>query len=449
MNTNGKSVQRNQEYDPEIRVRDVLFHLLYRWRSILLAMLVCALALGGWQYVRVNRIHSAGNQTKDEQRYERDLKSYEDTLKKAENNVKKTKNQLKETYTYRDSSLLMQLDPDNTWAAERKYLVTGTEGPAADVLVVYTGAMMADHDEAELEAAFGTVNTGYAEEVTAITADGSENAFTVKVYGAEKEQAEKGLAYVSRMVEAAEKQAQEIAPHTLTATNEGTSRGFIPDLAEKKYTLNDSIIKYENKLKAVERALYNAEESKPLQPGNPVLRWALAGAVLGLLGMILLYVMVYAQREKLREGSEISEQYSVPLLGEMNRSGARRPGKGLDGLIEKLQFWKEPKTDAQVYDNAAALVRRIKGEGPLLLAGTVREDVLAGVKEELSKRLGEDAEIAVRPGFPMESGSAEDVCGAGSVLWVEAKHVSRSRGIRQAAEVFETAGTRVIGTLVI
>ena len=203
MNTNGKSVHLNREYDPEIRVRDVLFHLLYRWRSILLAMLVCALVLGGWQYLRVSRIHSAGEQTKDELRYERDLKSYEDTLKKAQKNVKNTKKQLKERYAYRDDSLLMQLDPDNTWAAEKKYIVSGTEGPAADVLAVYTGAMTADHDETELEAAFGTVNAGYAEEVTAITAVDGENAFLVTVYAAEKEQAEKGLAYAGRKIEEA------------------------------------------------------------------------------------------------------------------------------------------------------------------------------------------------------------------------------------------------------
>ena len=449
MDTNGKTVHLNREYDPEIRVRDVLFHLLYRWRSILAAVLLCALVFGGWQYLRVSRIHSAGSQTKDEQRYERDLKSYEDTLKKSQKNVKNTKKQLKDLYAYRDGSLLMQLDPDNTWAAEKKYIVTGPEGTAADVLAVYTGAMTADHNEAELEAAFGTVNAGYAEEVTAITTISGENAFTVTVYAAEKEQAEKGLAYVSRKIEEAEKQAQEVAQHTLTAAEEGTARGVIPDLSEKKYALNDEIIKNENKLKAVERALYNAEESRPLLPGNPVLRWALAGAVLGLLGMILIHVTAYAQRGKLRQGSEISGQYGIPLLGEMNHSAARRPGKGLDGLIEKLEFRKDRKTDDQVYDNAAVLVRETRGEGTLILAGTVREEVLAAVKAELSKRLGEDAEITVRPGFPEESGSAEDACGAGAVLWVEEKHVSRSRAVRRAAEVFETAGTRVIGTLVV
>ena len=66
MEINGNSVHLNREYDPEIRVRDVLFHLLYRWRSILLVMILCAAVLGGWQYFRVNAAHRAGNLTKDE-----------------------------------------------------------------------------------------------------------------------------------------------------------------------------------------------------------------------------------------------------------------------------------------------------------------------------------------------------------------------------------------------
>ena len=44
---------------------------------------------------------------------------------------------------------------------------------------------------------------------------------------------------------------------------------------------------------------------------------------------------------------------------------------------------------------------------------------------------------------------AEDAVRAGSVVWVEEKHGSRSTEIQRAAEVFEAAGTKVIGVLVV
>ena len=49
-----------------------------------------------------------------------------------------------------DAQIMMQLDPENVWAGEKKYLVTDVTGSAADVLAVYTGAMTTDHDGAVL-----------------------------------------------------------------------------------------------------------------------------------------------------------------------------------------------------------------------------------------------------------------------------------------------------------
>ena len=176
---------------------------------------------------------------------------------------------------------------------------------------------------------------------------------------------------------------------------------------------------------------------------------ALTGAGLGLLAMLGLYLITFVRRSRLKKGDELTEQYGVPLFGEVERSGARKPGKGIDGLLEKLEFRKKPITEEQVYDNAAVLVRENRGEGTLLLAGTVGEDVLGRVKAEMAKRLGEEMVIGTLAGFPAGSGAAEEVCRAGAVLWVEEKNVSRNDGIRKAAEMLETAGAKVIGALVV
>ena len=75
--------------------------------------------------------------------------------------------------------------------------------------------------------------------------------------------------------------------------------------------------------------------------------------------------------------------------------------------------------------------------------------MLERVKEEMEKRLGEEVQVDVCAGFPAESGAVERVSDAGAVLWVEEKHVSRSEGVKRAAEVFETVGAKVIGVLVV
>lgn len=443
------AVHLNQEYNPEVRIRDLLFHLLYRWRSILLAALICGIVFGAWQYFSVNAAHKAGNRTKDEQRYEQDLASYQATVSEEKAKLEQWQALLDERLAYRDNSLLMQLDPENVWAAEKKYTVSGAGESAADVLAVYTGAMITEHDGAALQEAFGTDNAGYVNEVVAFSTDSAENSFRVRVYTSAQEAAEKGLAYVTGKIEEAGARAQEIAPHTLQAVSEGASLQILEGLTEKKSNLHDDILKLKDKVKISERNVLGAEENEPLVPGDPVKSWAVTGAGLGLLAMIGIYLASFLLHGKLRRGEEISDQYGVPVFGEMNRSGARKPGKGIDGWLEKLQFRKEKKTDGQVYDNAAALVRENRAEGTLVLAGTVSGNVLEQVKEEMEKRLGEEAQVDVCAGFPVESGTVESVSSAGSVLWVEEKHVSRNEGIKRAAEVFETVGAKVIGVLVV
>lgn len=449
MSDGNNSVHLNQEYTPEVRIRDLVFHLLYRWRSILLAALVCGIVFGTWQYFSVDAAHKAGNKTRDEQRYEQNLVDYQRNLTEAQEKLQSWQDRLDERTAYLNNSLLMQLDPANVWIAEKKYLITGIGRSAADLLAVYTGALAAEHDGAALQEAFGTDNAGYVSEVVSFTADTVENSFRVAVYAQTREAAEKGLAYVAGKIEEAGAKAQEIAPHTLQTVSEGASLQILDDLTAKKSAVLDEIFKYQDKIKTSQRSVNGAAENEPLAPGDPVKSWAVTGAGLGLLAMIGIYMVSFLTHGKLHRAEEISEQYSVPVFGEMNRSGARRSGKGIDGWLEKLQFRKEKKSDGQVYDNAAAMVKEKRVDGTLVLAGTVGGDMLESVKKELEKRLGEEVDISVCAGFPEESGSVESVNGAGSVVWVEEKHVSRNEGIKRAAEVFEAVGAKVIGVLVV
>lgn len=448
MTAKGNSVHVNQHYEPEAKVRDVFYHFLYRWRSILAVTVICALVLGGWQYLKVKKLHDAGELTNDERRYEAEKLTFDTNLQDETENVASLRSQIANKKAYREGSLMLALDPGKVGIAEKKYLVTDAEGNAADILAVYTGAMETDHDGAELQDAFGTDNAGYAKEMVTIEAVPGENAFRVTVKAGTEEAAGKGMAYVAEKIAKAGEKAQEVGKHSLQIADEGISTQAIPELMGKANALYIEIVNLETSLRIRERMLNNVIESEPAAPGDPVKRWAIAGGVFGLLGMLAVYLTSYLMRGKLRQGYEISEHYGAAVLGEMNRSGARRSGKGIDGWIEKRQFRKDPKTDDAVYDNAAALIREKHGEGTLLLAGTAGAETLGKVKEALAKRL-DGIEIAVQANFPAESGGAESAIGAGSVVWVEEKHRSRNEKIKRAGEVFETAGAKVIGALVV
>ena len=128
------------ERHSQIRIKDLFTYFLRRWKSILAVTVLCALALGGWQYFSVKKVHDAGEKTKEEARYEDELATYRTNLKNAEADIDACIAVWKNRTTYRDNSLYLNLDPENVWAAEKKYVISDVSGSAADILAAYTGA---------------------------------------------------------------------------------------------------------------------------------------------------------------------------------------------------------------------------------------------------------------------------------------------------------------------
>ena len=288
--------QRNSD----IRMKDLFAHFLCRWKSILAVTVLCALVLGGWQYFSVKKAHDAGGLTKEEARYESELAVYQTNLENAQREVVFFSGVVENRIAYRDNSLLMNLDPDNVWCAEKKYLVSGIDGSAEEVLAVYTGAMVSDHDTAEVLEAFGTDNPGYAEELVSIITDPAEKSFIVKVWSSDREKAEKGLAYAAGKIREAEKTAQGVGAHTLQELTEGSSKSVYPELMEKQSAMGNQILEEEESLTRARRSLNNIMESKPFKPGNPVVRWAVTGAVLGFLLMLAIYLTTFLRKKNIR-----------------------------------------------------------------------------------------------------------------------------------------------------
>lgn len=286
----------SMERSSEIRIKDLVTHFGCRWKSILVVTVFCAMVLGGWQFISVKKVHDAGEQTKEEARYADELAAYRMNLENAEKDVDSNISTVESRRAYREQSLLMNLDPENVWVAEQKYLLSDAEVSAADILTAYTGAMTTDHKETAILEAFGTANAGYARELVSIIADSSENSFTVTVWAADKEKAEKGLAYVSGKIREAEKIAQSVGKHTLQTLNQGVYQSIFPDLITRQNALGEQIIEDENTLTRGRRILNNVKESEPFKPDDPVVRWAVTGAVLGLVAMLGIYLTTFLRK---------------------------------------------------------------------------------------------------------------------------------------------------------
>lgn len=107
------------EHDTEIRINHLFSHFLRRWKSILVVTVICAAVLGGWQYFSIKKTHDAGAQTKEEARYAQELADFQEKLKNAQENVEESTAICEDHKAYRQNSILMNLDPNNVWIAEK------------------------------------------------------------------------------------------------------------------------------------------------------------------------------------------------------------------------------------------------------------------------------------------------------------------------------------------
>ena len=153
----------NREYEQEIDLRDLFFHLLYRWRSILVAALIGAILLGTYQFFNLKLTHEAGKLTKAEKQWEVDLQEFRDSLRNARNNVKTYTNLIKEKNDYLNESVYMQLDAQNEWYAYQRYYIkvdqaaldalpeSVQEDPADRVASAYTATLKSGLDPEEMQ----------------------------------------------------------------------------------------------------------------------------------------------------------------------------------------------------------------------------------------------------------------------------------------------------------
>ena len=109
----------NEEYI-EINLREMLFYVLRRWKSVLAAGLVLAVLLGG---AKAAMEYKTMMDPEEQQKLEEDLRRYDVQLRQYEELIEKSKEKLDAQQEYIDRAVLMKADWRNVYVAEATYYV--------------------------------------------------------------------------------------------------------------------------------------------------------------------------------------------------------------------------------------------------------------------------------------------------------------------------------------
>ncbi len=466
----------DKDYGREISFRDLFFHFLYRWRSILAAALIGAVLLGGYTYLKGHKaavkplsaaVEEIGSMTEDTAAEDDGSVTEETAAETGEANDRLYKRLLDETIDYCNKSVMMRVDPYAVWKAAAVYTVipeekagaetTGENSAEMQIAAAYPWMAYNGMDINRLAEIYGGIEPKYIKETVSTSYISDSGSFTVETIGLTEEMAAESLAYFDELImKEVQGDLQRICRHSVVKVSDYILQSFNQTVLNRQ---NDVLKNYTTYFKAVYPDGKPSDEAAGgTAPGQAkrrgvkmgkVIRFAVIGFVAGAFLMICLYSMLYLLSRKLRKARELTDQFGVPVYGQLNHTRARHPGKGVDGLIEKWEF-RKTKTDREaVLENACVLVREHGGEDGILLTGTLPAERMQALADSMKERLGDAVQLTVEGSFLKNPRVIAEAAGASAVVIAEEQYTSDLDEIRRMLELLKIGNTPASGAIVI
>ena len=456
-------MQQMMKEEMKVNIRDLVFHLLYRWRSIVIVALIAALLLLGVQYLQMNSETAAETWRQDMEEYREAQLIYETSTNNLKAAIESSMNQINALRDYQEHSILISINPWAEWRATNQYsiLLDAEAGEptsdiarqkAEDALRVLYGTIDNGLDAEKIIQLTGASEEQYARELIGVSYESNalENAvITVTVRGDSEDMVRQVMQYLETvMAEENRSTGQQIAAHQLMLINADVRLIVDSNLKTRQEELEAKIRSLQTGIQADQKAL--AGLSEPSEPDHyrmgvkTAIKYALIGAFLGAVAMIGIYIFSYVLGGKLHTAEDFRERYGIPVYGDFVHSRARKPGKGIDRLLEKKEFERDRVDERQLLEGIGTLIRKNTAGKELLLTGTISKEKLDSLREKLTGVMKEFS-ISAEPDFIHNPGAISASKDAAYVLLVEEKYTTRIREIDREAEMLAVNGTTVSG----
>ena len=386
------NMYNNYEDDMEIDLVDLLFYLLKKWRSLIVAIVIGAI-LGAGLYVVKNHQQQAAQEAEllkndeDEAFDEKDYNISKDT--KVNMDIAYQYRQLyNKQLEYNQKSIIMQLDPNEVYAGVLEYYISAGNNTGL-LNELYQSILNDDDILEELKDASGLkCETPYIKELIS-SEDGDDKNIainvnsngenvekhsfvTYKVVSTDQKSCEKMLQVLRERVEALQAEYEETygaygVSEVSSAISQVTDTTYLNAQRENVDRLNnylatmknaessfsdDEKTYYTNKYLAKEYVNSdNAEEAKAvlLEEAEPVskAKWLAIGVIFLVMIWGAYYVVRYLLDSRVKTVSELQNTYHLPVIGIVQT--ASNNSKGLDKMLDHLYQNTKQKPDTLEY----------------------------------------------------------------------------------------------------
>ncbi len=445
------------KYESEIDLKNLIFFILYKWRTLLLLAIVFCILLGGYGLVNKAVTPSEGNvKTKEEREYELQLMEYELSLATYQQNIADYQKQLDQQETYMEKSVLMQLDPYKKPIASADFFVKINDAewsvlpdnvnldPTDSLLKVYTSNFLSSLDWEPIQE-LTNLDVLYLKELISINTDYNSNTFTVMVVYNDGEMAQKILdIVVGQVCDKYNGMDLNVSKHSISVLNQSLSYIIDKGLADTQKNNADAIAKYRQSILECQKSIEELEE--PIEPsGKSVLKFAVLGFLLGGILAALFYGIGYLFGDKFHNEEEIKTRYACRLLGFLPKTHRKVPFEFIDSFLERLEGIKKPITKEKNYEIFAANVKNFSGKyRKILITGTIDTSILQEIAEAVAPYT-KNFTMTASANMLLSAETLNLINDYDAIIFVEERHKSLNSDILKEQECVVTMNKPVIG----
>lgn len=411
-------MESNNGYGQEIDLKDLMFAILRKWRTVLVVAVVLAAALGAGKALQAFRAsQDVETQTEAKDAYERKLDSYTTAKESGEREIENINVDIEAQQTYMDESVLMKMSPYDVCEASADLFIK-TDYQVMPGMVYqnadYTDSILQAYQSAVTSAALQenvaktvSLEPQYLKELISVkrgsftsgtAADGTAgyarytNLLTIKVRYSDKEKAQEILdAILSNVTGLQEQIAATIGPHTVSIVNQAVGSTVDTDLAKQQKDARDQLTDLQQSLSDKEAALKDLKEPSAPSLGKSAVvkagvKYAVLGGVLGVFVVAFCISAVFVMSDKVYAAKDIRRRYGLDLLGTVAVDGKKNGG--IDAWLARLEGRKVCADSEQNGALLAANMQNYAGDRKkLLVTGLVEESQLKQVVEMVQKQL--------------------------------------------------------------
>lgn len=421
-------------------------------------------------------------------RYNSDVAMYQSRINNAQAQIEDLKD-------YMAHSVYFNLDANTLHSGFRTYLiqaklddidpnlVTLVQEQVNVLLVLYYNALRDSLDSDEFKELLGVSEEEYIEELVEIKTNSSSNTLELTVRGNSDESVAKALDFFDkRLKEACNDKMQDICHHELAVIGDRKNQhDQVTLLVDSQQKQAQNLVKYQNAIVDAEKAMDklvvpvepefmsasmteqlaemlsepNPElelqiKSQAKKDNNNVVKLAALGLVLFILLAVVYHGVRYLAGERLRDSIEMTRRYGLLVYADASHSRARRPGKGIDGLIERWEFGKNKTEVADAGRQAAGLLGKRMPQGTnLVLVSTRPAQQVGQLHDALSKEMADHGINVACAAECLREDAMNRIPDGATLVIVEEKHASRVAAVNREAELMSMLGVKAIGAILL